>query len=112
MDFKTLIAKENAHSLTLTIHRPEQKNSISRQLLHEINLALDYALTKHTCRMIILEGHHDLFCSGLDYNDLITIGSAPEREKIHGWSKLYMGTLKRFTTIPKLILSKVEGKVI
>jgi polyketide biosynthesis enoyl-CoA hydratase PksH len=112
MEFETLLIKKTPQCLTITLNRPQALNSINSAILHELNSALDIAMADHNCRMIVLKGQKEFFCSGMDFTDLITIESSVDREQVHNWSKLYMTTLKRFSTIPKVVVAFVEGKAI
>jgi polyketide biosynthesis enoyl-CoA hydratase PksH len=110
MLYKTLLVKETSDSMTLTLNRMDHQNSINIALLNEINFALDAAEEKLSCRVVILEGQEGLFCTGMDFKEMYPLLEDPE--KIRAWTTLYMSTLKRFTITSKIIISKVNGKVI
>lgn len=108
MNFKTILAHESDLFLTLTINRPEHQNSINYALLEELHKALDDIEKKSPCRIVILKGNVEFFCSGMDLKNVALGGP----EMIKAWTKLYMQTLKRFVTSSKIIVSHIQGKVL
>lgn len=113
MEFETLIVTESEHALTLTINRPAHNNSINTLLLNEINQALDIAAENQNIALIVLEGQKDLFCSGMDFHEILSWqAQANEAQKIREWTSLYMQTLRRFSLSQKVIVTKLDGKVI
>ena len=63
------------------------------------------------CRMVIWEGQHGWFSTGIDFGDVQAAQSANPQD----WRLLlseYIRTLKRFTLIPKVIAAKVDGQAI
>ena len=63
-----LIAEENG-VLTITLHRPERRNAMTPAMQEELIAAFEDAGTSK-CRVVILRGAGDAFCSGLDLNVL------------------------------------------
>lgn len=110
MAFQTLIVKDTPDYFTLTLNRLDQQNSISMEMLDEIHIILDQAEKLPHCRMIVLQGTPDIFCSGMDLKEMSSRLDDPA--KIHAWTAHYMATLKRLATSPKIIVAKIEGKVI
>lgn len=108
MPQKTLLVKKNLETLTIQLNRPAKKNALNPALLHELNLAFDDAEMDSQCRMIILEGHPELFCSGMDLQE-IALASNPQITR--DWTNLYMHTLKRFSTTSKIVVANIDGKV-
>ncbi len=54
---------------TLTLNRPERLNAMSIALVIELSQALDVVSEDNDCRVVILTGSGDAFCSGLDLKD-------------------------------------------
>ena len=51
---------------TLTLNRPDRKNSVSPELREELLAALDEARTLDEVRCVVITGAGDAFCSGVD----------------------------------------------
>ncbi|MBM3555796.1 MAG: enoyl-CoA hydratase, partial [Alphaproteobacteria bacterium] len=62
--------------LTLTLNRPRQRNSLSRELMSALQEALDAAAGNPEVRCIVVAGAGPGFCSG---HDLKEIRAFPER---------------------------------
>lgn len=108
MEFETLIMKETGNCMTLTLNRLKDQNSINLRLLQEINAALDIACKQKHCHMILIEGQQGIFCTGMDLNEIVQC----DEKRTAAWTASYMATLKRFTQIPKVVVSCVDGKAI
>ncbi len=110
MEFKTLIIKELEREFIITFNRPLDQNSINSQFLYEFSQALDLAEQKNC--IIILEGQQGVFSTGMDFKEI----SAAESDKIPGnakaFAKIYIGILKRMATMPRVIIAKIDGKVL
>jgi enoyl-CoA hydratase/carnithine racemase len=55
-----------ARVATLTLHRPQRKNSLSPVLVNELLHGLDAALGDPSVRVVVLEGGGGTFCAGAD----------------------------------------------
>jgi len=110
MPFETIIVQEGARKLTVTISRPDRGNSINSALISELGAALDLAERMPGCRTLVLEGVPGLFCTGMDFQEVATNSNlgAPEVAGVSG----YMMLLKRFTLSPRIIVCRLDGKVI
>ena len=63
------------------------------------------ALQRETTKVIVLTGHEDSFCIGMDLNAVLKNGHEP-------LLALFCDVLKRVKNSPKPVIAKVEGKVI
>ena len=110
MKFDTLFVSHSPRLMTVRISRPNQGNSINAALIQDLNAALDQAEHSAECRTVVLEGEPGLFCTGMDFAEVAANpeAHAGETAGIAGYMKL----LQRFTLSPKIIVAKVDGKVI
>lgn len=109
MVYSSLLVKPGPRSVTLTIHRPESQNAIDDTLLDELLHALDAAEADPECRMIVLTGENGVFCTGMDFNAVARQASAGSSEAMRG--ARYMEVLRRFATIPRTVIARVDGRV-
>ena len=107
---ETLIVKEAPRQLIVTISRPHRANSINETLLDELTTVLDYAEHLENCRTVVLEGAPGLFCTGMDFVEATTHLHHETAE--NSQSSNYMRVLKRFTLSPRIIVCRLDGKVI
>jgi polyketide biosynthesis enoyl-CoA hydratase PksH len=111
MDFKTLLVEDKNDIITITFNRVPELNSINNLLLEELNNVLDVAEQNSQCKFIILQGKHGYFCTGMDFKELSKEGTNINIP-IEGTIKSpFMDTIRRLSLIPKVIISKVDGKV-
>src|SRR3981081_1023487 len=107
---ENLIVKEAPRQLIVTISRPHRANSINETLLDELTTVLDYAEHLENCRTVVLEGAPGLFCTGMDFVEATTHLHHETAE--NSQSSNYMRVLKRFTLSPRIIVCRLDGKVI
>lgn len=110
MSEETLLIEKAPHGLTVTLHRPKQRNSINAQLVLDLHNLLDQAERDPMCKCIVLQGESGFFCTGMDFNEVTQMNSLTTESPL--FSAKYMELLKRFTTTPKIIISLVEGQVL
>jgi polyketide biosynthesis enoyl-CoA hydratase PksH len=102
MNLATLQLEQLPKALRLTIHRPERRNSINEQVLLDIHAALDKAEQDADNRLVIIQGSKEFYCTGMDFTAIAQQEATLESES-------YMRLLKRFASIPRIIISLVEG---
>ena len=109
MTYETLETRPSTGGLTITLNRPARENAINAQMLRDLNAVLDAAEREPDCRLLILEGRDGVFCTGMDFEE--ATGEAGQRPSPDSVSRAYMNTLKRFSLTSRLIVSKVDGRV-
>jgi len=86
-------------AVRVTLSRP----TIDGTLIGELHEALDAAERAPDCRMVVLQGGDGTFSTGMDFAEAIGDGD-PEGAR-------FFGLLRRFTTVPRVVVSIVDGKV-
>ncbi|MBO3744815.1 enoyl-CoA hydratase/isomerase family protein [Streptosporangiaceae bacterium NEAU-GS5] len=81
------------------------RDVIDAGTIKDIHAAIDEAERSPDCRVLVLEGGDGVFCTGLNLDEAATT-AAPEE----GGAEFF-ALLKRFTTTPRAIVAKVDGKV-
>ena len=64
----------------VTLCRPERRNAITPQMQDELIAAFEEAAQARGCRALVLSGSGEVFCSGLDLDELRTSGSKSAAE--------------------------------
>lgn len=72
MSYTTIAVSENALVRTITLHRPERRNAMTPEMQLELIAALQDAAVS-PCRIVVLAGAGEAFCSGLDLSSLQNI---------------------------------------
>lgn len=113
MNYETILVNKSPKILTITINRPDNNNSINSLLMDEMNSALDLVENDSEIRIVVLEGQNGVFCTGMDFKEISNIDdiNIKDREAQEKYTSRYFQTLKRFTQSPKVVVSKVDGRV-
>ena len=69
MNYKTIVVAESASIRTITLNRPERRNAMTPEMQMELIAALEDAAAS-SCRVLVLNGAGEAFCSGLDLSAL------------------------------------------
>lgn len=97
----------------ITLHRPDQRNALSRSSISGLHAAFERATDDSSARSVILTGEGSAFCAGMDLDELRgTIESDPNPEIIwedaHRLSALY----QLITACPKPTVAAVNGAAV
>jgi polyketide biosynthesis enoyl-CoA hydratase PksH len=109
MSYETLLVTESPRVRTFRINRPGARNSINLALLTDLLAALDAAERDPQCRVVVLEGGEGLFCTGMDFAEVVASASSMEAGLRDGE---YMRVLRRFSLTPKIVIARVDGEVV
>ena len=102
-----VITKANPRPWMVTMNRPEKRNSITQGLMQGLHRAMDQAEADPACRLLILSGRQNFFCTGMDFAEATQ--GAGSSQPLAGAE--YMALLKRFASCAKIIIARVEGIV-
>ena len=78
---EVLEARTHGRLRVLRMNRPERKNALDRSLIETLHRAFHDAATDDDVWAILLTGNGDAFCSGLDFSDQTTAGTAPASDE-------------------------------
>ncbi|MGD1713001.1 enoyl-CoA hydratase/isomerase [Dapis sp. BLCC M172] len=107
MYYQTLKISHKAVVQRIQIYRPEANNTINNQLTQELLSALQGADAEETVKVVILEGLPDVFCAGMDFQEVAGAEGIDPKITLNG----YYNILKQMAQSSKVILSLVRGKV-
>lgn len=95
----------------VTLNRPERLNALTRELVAELNGALDRLAADEDCRAVVLTGAGRGFCSGQDLQAASarhTQAPSGVVEKLH-WQDQFAGMGQRLRAMPQLVVAAVNG---
>ena len=107
MNYQTLKISYQDVVQRIQIYRPESNNSINSQLTMELLSAFQAAEAEEVVKVVILEGLPDVFCTGMDFEEV----AKGKQIDIKASSHAYYNILKQMSQSSKVILSFVRGKV-
>lgn len=97
--------------LTLVMNRPEQRNSLSMELMSEITAAISAAADDTGVRVIVLQGNGPAFCAGHDLKEM-----TEHRSDSDGGKQFYEDTMRRCSDMmqsivrcPMPVIARVKG---
>ena len=97
--------------LTLVLNRPDQRNSLNRQLMSALTSAISEAANDTAVRVIVLRGNGPAFCAGHDLKEL-----TEHRDDADGGELFYQETMRQCSDMmraivrcPKPIVARVHG---
>jgi methylglutaconyl-CoA hydratase len=110
LGFVTIVVAESEGVRTITLNRPERRNAMTPQMQAELIEAMNEAAAG-ACRVVVLRGAGEAFCSGLDLSALqqMNLKSADE----HGADAERIALLFRtLFELPKPTIAVVQGAAI
>lgn len=69
-------------ALLITLNRPDRRNALNRQMVHELHAAFTRAGGEPTARFVVLTGAGLAFCAGMDLAELSATLDQPDEAKI------------------------------
>lgn len=81
------------HVLHVELNRPEKRNAINRDMFREIHGCFSEIANDKQCRAVVLSGSGNMFCSGIDYRDMmemmtsVVASDQPQRDDIAARAK-------------------------
>ena len=110
MEYKTLYLAHDAGIATITLNRPDKRNSISYELIENLLAALD-EVAASSALVLVLTGAGKAFCSGMDLEDLkALVGRSPEQSLKD--SEIMARVFRTLYDFPRPTIAAVNGAAI
>jgi methylglutaconyl-CoA hydratase len=93
---------------TIILDRPEKRNALNEELIHELSEALSIAEKDDSVKAIILKANGNTFCSGADLDQLKAMQNNSYEENLADSTRLKDLFLKIYT-LKKIVIAQVEG---
>lgn len=97
----------------LALHRPQSKNGLTIELLQALLTALTEAERDESVRAIVLTGHGESFCSGLDLRAAMTMmqstGGDFRAANQDRMRNVFHGTIRLLQGLRKPVIALVDG---
>jgi methylglutaconyl-CoA hydratase len=105
---KSVLAAVEGRSLILSLNRPEKRNALSPQLVHELKEALQAHENMPEIRMVVIKSNGPAFCAGADLDYIKSMSNFSFEDNLFDSGAL----AKLFEMIykyPKPVIAQVEG---
>src|SRR5881398_224864 len=101
-----LVEKQSPQITVVTLNRPERRNSLTLELLNELNAAIKVASEHPDERVLILRGAGAAFCTGLDLKE------AADQTKAHATAEMVAKTLVTLAETRLVTIAAVHGSAV
>lgn len=109
MNKKLLLLKRKNNICTLTLNRPEKKNSLSLELIELLRSTLKELAQDDDVRAVILRGAGDIaFCSGFDIGSLPTQSKEDAEQRLKSLDQVE-SLLHRLVSFPYPVIAMLNG---
>jgi len=110
MQFHAIQLAYDSRIATITLNRPEKRNSLNSELLSEIAAALD-EIEESFALVVIITGAGKAFCAGMDLNELKSLTGKSHAENVED-SRRVAQFIRRLYDFPKPTIAAVNGAAI
>jgi enoyl-CoA hydratase/carnithine racemase len=87
------------------LNRPEKRNALSKELLHELDLELNKIAADPAARVVVMAARGPVFCSGHDLSEMVGCSEEAYGELFALCSRVMYG-LRR---LPQPVIARVQG---
>lgn len=95
---------------TIILQRPEQRNALNRDLIHELLLGMEKLQQTREVRAVILTGAGCAFCAGLDLREMMAVATTGlAQQQWYDDAQLYRQLIDKLWTFPKPVIAAVNG---
>ncbi len=105
---KTVTIEKLDDILFLNLNRPEKRNALSPELIHELQKSVDQVKQMPEIRAVIITGEGTAFCAGADLAYLEEMSRYDEDQNLED-SRILMKLFQDIYTLPKLTIAMVNG---
>jgi methylglutaconyl-CoA hydratase len=110
LGYTTILVAHDGWVRTITLNRPERRNAMTPEMQMELIAALEEAADSD-CRVVVMAGAGEAFCSGLDLSALQAMKDKPAAE--HRADAERIGRLFRtLYELPKPTIAAVHGAAV
>jgi len=107
----SLLLRHDAGVLHLTLNRPEQRNAMSMEMVHELREALTAAQADGRTRAVVLRGAGGHFCAGADLADMARARAGAGSDALVELSTAFGELCVAFTNTGLATVAVLEGTV-
>lgn len=113
---KTLLTRFESGVLHVTFNRPESRNSMSPEMLADIEAVFAAIASDRSVRAIVLRGAGGHFCAGADLKGMMAAGMKPpaagEPDKIAAMNRSFGTMLRQVQGASQVVIAVCEGAVL
>lgn len=108
---ETVLSREENGIVFVTLNRPDRRNALCRELIHELRKTFQRLRESTTVRAVILTGAGTAFCAGMDLDELRASLSA-DPETIHQDALNLSHLYEEIRSLPQPTIAAVNGAAV
>jgi isohexenylglutaconyl-CoA hydratase len=110
---QTLLVNEDKGILHITLNRPESRNSMSLQMVQELQATFAWA-ANNAIRAVVLRGAGGHFCAGGDIRDMMTIRqqATDNPQAYQHFNRTFGHLLTQVNSAPFVVVTVLEGAIL
>jgi polyketide biosynthesis enoyl-CoA hydratase PksH len=112
MDFENIQLERIGETGRIRLHRPGSRNSINLGMLEELDAVFRALETDPAIKVIVLQGHPEFFCTGMDFRESMRTGPGTEDQEEDAFPARYGKLLKAVSLCPKIVIGNVSGQTL
>lgn len=110
---QTLLVSRAGPVVTVTLHRPEQRNAMNSTMLDELGAVMDGIMVGEV-RALVVQGAAGHFCAGGDIKDMAAAAQTPGvhgQDPVATFNRRFGTMLERMDALPCAVVALCEGAV-
>jgi isohexenylglutaconyl-CoA hydratase len=114
-EWQTLKLHEDAHVLTITLTRPQQKNAMNQLMVNELRQVFENLTARRDLFAVILRGQDGNFCAGGDIKDMSydpETGREIQQKNLIRANRNFGYLLQAVNSCPLTVIGILEGAVL
>ena len=110
---QTLLVCSEKGILHITLNRPESRNSMSLQMVQELQATFEWA-ANNAIRAVVLRGTGGHFCAGGDIRDMMTIRqqAMDNPQAYQHFNRTFGHLLTQVNSAPFVVVTVLEGAIL
>ncbi len=111
---KDLLLEPRGSVLTIWLNRPAAKNSLSPEMVEELQAVLDAVQGDRSVRTLILRGKGGTFCAGADLKGFKSgaQGGVPNEDEVARGNRNFGDLMLKLNEQPQVVIMLVDGAAI
>lgn len=110
--FETILWKQEAHILTITLNRPERLNAFSAEMFRDVGDAVEIIGNDPGIRAVVFTGAGRAFCSGADLANVSSYHSEAEGDALADGIRQAQGVFDRIEALPQPTIAAINGHAV
>ena len=106
MEYNTVIFEKENGIATITLNKPKSMNSISNELMSELDGVLDLIAADNEIAVVIITGNEKVFAAGADIKEISQINTPV---KAHAFVETIQSLFNKLERIPQPVIAAVSG---